>query len=103
MGHRSANAPANTTTYHIVDAKVAGFIACRVGQEELDDRINIFFSVEYVYVMQEFRMRGLGKQLLKPPVQEVQALCIKSRMSAAGRACISSQQATRNPWVAAIC
>lgn len=75
LGHRSIDALANTTTYHIVreTGEVAGFISFRVAREEFDDLVVIHFSVEYIYVLQKFRMRGLGRQLLEPIVQEVQA------------------------------
>lgn len=75
LGHRSAEAPANTRTFHIVAAngEVAGFISFRIAREEFDDPVVIHFSVEYIYVLQKFRMRGLGRQLLEPLVQALRA------------------------------
>jgi len=40
-------------------------------REEFDDLTVIYFSVEYIYVVQKFRMRGLGKWLLEPLIYEV--------------------------------
>lgn len=95
LGHRSTEAAANTTTYHIVreTGEVAGFISFRVVSEEFDDLIVIHFSVEYVYILQRFRMHGLGGQLLEPLVQEVQA-ALHQATSAGSRKNIRLQSAS---------
>ena len=87
LGHRSAGAPANTTTYHIVGERgeVAGFVSFRVVSEEFDDLTVIHFSVEYIYVMQKFRMHGLGRQLLEPLVQAVQATVHEATSAGSGK------------------
>lgn len=87
LGHRSAEAPANTRTFHIVEesGEVAGFISFRVVSEEFDDLIVIHFSVEYVYILQRFRMHGLGGQLLEPLVQAVQVTVHEATSAGSGK------------------
>ncbi len=73
IGHRSINASANTMTYHVVDeaCEIAGFISFKVEREDSRAATRIYNSVEYIYVMQKFRMRGLSKLLLEPLLQDV--------------------------------
>ena len=74
VAQRSINAPADTVTYHVVDGagEVAGFISFRVAHEEGRGSTRIFFSIDYIYVMKKFRMRGFDKLLLEPVVRKVE-------------------------------
>ena len=73
VGHRSMRASIDTRTYHVLDqaGSVAGFISFKIASEEGRATTRIFTSVEYIYVMQKFRMRGLARLLLEPLLQDV--------------------------------
>jgi GNAT superfamily N-acetyltransferase len=74
--HRSMNAAANAVTYHVVDdsGEVAGFIVFRIANEDGRASTRIFSSVEYIYVKQKLRGRGLSKLLLEPLLQDMRVV-----------------------------
>lgn len=68
-----SNATHSTDTYHVVNdsGDVAGYVSFGVAREDHKGSTCIFVEIEFIYVMQGFRRRGLSTLLVQAVLRKV--------------------------------
>ncbi|MGY0619880.1 GNAT family N-acetyltransferase [Lysobacter sp. A378] len=97
--YRSPEASANIVTYHAMhrSGDIAGFVSFRAQREDGVGSSRIFISVEHVYVMRKFRMRGLSRLLLSPLLKEVQTQLQQMKRSSSPKVYLHSTSESESP------
>jgi hypothetical protein len=73
--HRSKHAPANVVTRHLTSAsgEVVGFVSYCLQEEDVDEWINLFASIEAIYIEPDWRRKARYRDLLEPMLSEVES------------------------------
>ena len=73
--HRSRQSPADMTTRHLLSptGAIVGFVSYRVTPDDLNECVDLYASVECIYIERAWRGLYLTRSLLQPLAAEVDA------------------------------